>query len=400
MSLKPTILAVYENDTNMKMAVDLLSKEGYTVFSEPNLFCAVAWIVEKKIDVIILDIDDIGSKEMQFFDAAKELNPSICILVSFSIGNREKATKALEQGASSYILKPISLSELHCFVQRWAQLERGGRPSSHDIKGSEGHLHPYLSKEEIDTLLSRKGSEEPLHHLEQESRQALERLATRIAHEINNPLTTISGHLQMLIADTREKNQDYRVYAIIEEEAQRIADLVKNLLMLAQPLDLDQTPVDLNSLLKDVLVPLAKDELNTGIIVTQNLQADLPKINGNSKQLKLSCKNIINNSKRSMRGKGKLEVATKAQNSTVIQLDFKDTGPGISSDILDRVFDPFYAVNNEGEETDLGLCVSYRIIKNHGGTLAVDSEKGKGTTFTITLPVNNTPQHPGGGCNV
>lgn len=378
---KPTILAVYENDTNMKMAVDLLSKEGYTVFSESNLFCAVAMIVEKKIEMIILDVDDIGNKEMQFIDAVREINPGVRILVSFSIGNRDKAAKALEQGASSYLLKPLSLSELHCAVQRWAQLERGFTP------------RPDYSK----------GSEEPLHPFEQESQQPLERLATRIAHEINNPLTTISGRLQMLIADARDKSQDCRVYAVMEEEAQRIADLVKNLLTFAQPMDSEQTPVDLNNLLKEALAPLTKDELNAGIIVTQNLQPDLPKINANNKQLKLSCKNIINNAKRSMRGKGKLEVVTKAQNSNSVQVSFKDTGPGISPNILGRVFDPFYAVNNGGEETDLGLCVSYRIIKNHGGTLSVDSEKGKGSTFTITLPVNNASPASGGSrsnCNV
>ncbi|HLG31065.1 MAG TPA: histidine kinase dimerization/phospho-acceptor domain-containing protein, partial [Candidatus Brocadiales bacterium] len=234
---KPTILAVYENDTNMKMAVDLLSKEGYTIFSESNLFSAVVKVVEKKIDMIIIDLDDIGSKEMQFFDAAREINPNIDILVSFSIGNREKATKALEQGAGAYILKPLSLSELHCIVQRWAQFEREAHPLPCDSKGIGEHLHPYLSKEEIDKLLNNKSSEKLLDTSKQELLQPLERLATRIAHEINNPLTTISGRLQMLIADARDKSQDYRVYAVMEEEAQRIADLVKNLLTFAQPMD-------------------------------------------------------------------------------------------------------------------------------------------------------------------
>lgn len=356
----------------MKMAVNLLSKEGYTIFSESNLFRAISMIAEKKIDLVILDIDDIGNKEMQFIDAAREIKPGIRILVSFSIGNREKATKALEQGASSYILKPLSLSELHCIVQREFKV---------------------IPQSEIRTPQSASGG----------LQQPLERLATRIAHEINNPLTTISGHLQMLIADAGEKNQNFRVYAIMEEEAQRIADLVKNLLTFAQPMDSDQTPVDLNSLLKEVLTPLTKDELNAGIIVTQNLQPDLPKINANSKQLKLSCKNIVNNSKRSMRGKGKLEVVTKAQNSNLVQISFKDTGPGIPSNIIGRIFDPFYAINNGGEETDLSLCVSYRIIKNHGGALSVESEKGKGTTFTITLPVNNVSSAscgPRNNCNV
>jgi signal transduction histidine kinase len=359
----------------MKMAVDLLSKEGYTVFSESNLFKVVAMIVEKKIDMIIVDIDDIGSKEMQFFDTAREINPGIRILVSFSIENRDKAAKALEQGAGSYILKPLSLSELHSVVQRWAQLERGVNPRP-------------------------KSTDPAFIPAEQEFQQSLERLATRIAHEINNPLTTVSGHLQMLLADAREKNQDCRVYAIMEEEAQRIADLVKNLLTLAQPLDFDQTPVDLNSLLKEVLTPLAKDELNQGLIVAQNLQKDLPKINANRQQLKLSCKNIIDNSKRSMHGKGKLEVTTKAQDSDLVQVSFKDTSPGLSSKVLSHVFDPFYAVNNGGEETDLGLCVSYRIVKNHGGTLAVDSKEGKGTTFTISLPINNNSQCSRSICDV
>ena len=107
MSINHKILAIFREDENLRSAVTLLEKKGFDVVSETSVFQAIVTITKNKIDAIILDIDDLELKEMEFLDVAKKINPDLFILISFSNSNREKAVKSIELGADCYILKPF-----------------------------------------------------------------------------------------------------------------------------------------------------------------------------------------------------------------------------------------------------------------------------------------------------
>ena len=190
MSINHKILAIFREDENMRAAVKLLENKGFDVVSETSVFQAIATITKSKIDAIILDIDDLELKEMEFLDVVKKINPNLFILISFSNSNREKAIKYLERGADCYILKPFYISELYAII--------------HKQKSSETH-------------------------------KSIEHLALRIAQEINNPLTTISGQLQLQLSQIENGNPDYQIFETLEEETQRIAETVRSLLSFAQP---------------------------------------------------------------------------------------------------------------------------------------------------------------------
>ncbi len=188
------ILAVFKEDESMKAVMGFLAEKGYGILHETSLFQALVTITEKKVDLIILDIDDMELKEMEFFDVVKRIDPCISILILYFGVNHEKAIKSLERGADNYILKPIYAYELF------------------DI---------------INKILGRNNCN---YSILENGQTPLEQLALRAAHEINNPLATISGQLQLHLSEMKRGDPNYQVYATLEEEAQRIAGVVKNLI--------------------------------------------------------------------------------------------------------------------------------------------------------------------------
>ena len=345
MSINYKILAVFKDDENMRAAIKLLENKGYDVFSETSVLQAIATVTESKVDAIILDIDDLELKEMEFLDVVKKVNPNLFILISFSNSNREKAIKYLERGADCYILKPFYISELYAIIRKQ--------------KSTEMH-------------------------------KSIEHLALRIAQEINNPLTTISGQLQLRLSEMESSDLNYHVFATLEEETQRIAETVRDLVTFAQPREPDKKVVNLNDILKDVICSFKETWQEGDVQIVESLDKNLPMIMADREQITLVCRNIIDNSRRAINGKGVLGIATEKGRDSNITAKIYDTGRGIPQDVIERIFDPFFVVNEEERRMGLGLYVSRDIIKRHGGSLTVKSQKDKGTVFHIALPVETT----------
>ena len=354
MSINNKVLAIFREDENMRAAVKLLETRGYDVLCETSVFHAIATVTESKVEIIILDVDDLGLKEMEFLDVVKKINPNLFILLSFCNSNREKAIKYLERGADCYILKPFYISELFAIVHKFS-----------DRISKNGNLMQETS----------------------ETNKAIDNLALRIAHEINNPLTTISGQLQLRLSQMENSNPDYHVYETLEEETQRIAETVRSLVAFAQPREPDKEIVNLNDILKDVICSFKDTEKANEVQIVESLDKDLPVIMADKEQVSLACRNIIDDSRGAVNGKGSLAIVTKRGTNGNINVTFCDSGRGIPSEKIDRVFDPFFVVNDEERGMGLGLCVSHDIIKRHGGELTVENQTEKGTVFQIALPI-------------
>ncbi len=354
MSINNKILAVSREDENIRAAVKLLESKGYNVFFETSVFQAIATLTESKVSAIILDIDDLGLKEMEFLDVAKKINPNLFILISFCSSNREKAIKYIERGADCYILKPFYINELFAMIHKFSERDSRNR----DVLNESPETH-----------------------------KSIERLALRIAHEVNNPLTTISGQLQLRLAEMDSSNPDYHVFGSLEEESRRIAGTVKSLVAFAQPREPDKKTVNLNEILKDVICSFKGKEHEKEVQILESLDEDLPEILADKEQISMVCRNIIDNSRRAINGKGGLEIITKRGTNNNINIAFCDSGRGIPYDVIEKVFDPFFVVKDEERGMGLGLCVSHDIIKKHGGTLTVKNQKDKGTVFQISLPI-------------
>ncbi len=212
---------------------------------------------------------------------------------------------------------------------------------------------------------------------------AIGELAANVAHEINNPLTSIIGFVE-LMKEYDDMDLIKNRLEIIEHESIRARDIVRELLNFARKRPLQLSDVDINSLIKEVII-LTRAQAKTGRVEIVEDYGDIPRMIGDPNQIKQVFVNIINNAIHAMPEGGKLYIKTSSSHDD-ITIVFKDTGVGIPADVLPRIFEPFFTTKRE-KGTGLGLSISYRIIQDHGGRINVESNEGKGTAFTITLPV-------------
>jgi two-component system NtrC family sensor kinase len=174
---------------------------------------------------------------------------------------------------------------------------------------------------------------------------------------------------------------------LIQEEASRARDIVRDLLQFSRQRDFMPEPADVNMVLEQVVGMVRRQGALNAITVNEEL-ADLPMVEMDVPRIKQVFLNIINNAVYAMKGGGALAIRTTLDGSQV-RIAFADTGPGIPAEILSRIFDPFFTTKPEVSGTGLGLSVSLGIVQSHGGSIDVQSDVGKGTTFTISLPVTH-----------
>jgi signal transduction histidine kinase/HAMP domain-containing protein len=216
---------------------------------------------------------------------------------------------------------------------------------------------------------------------------AIGELASNVAHEINNPLTSVLGYAE-LIKEEKDINRIMGDIEIIEKESLRAREIVHQLLEFSRKRSLQIKEVDINAVLEEVVDLIELQIKDTDIIIKKNY-GKLPAIEGDENQLKQVFINIINNAAFAMRSEGVLDIETYARLGNV-NVKISDTGDGIHGDFLSRIFEPFFSTKKE-KGTGIGLSVSYKIIQSHNGHIDVQSEVGKGSAFTVVLPLKSSP---------
>jgi len=218
--------------------------------------------------------------------------------------------------------------------------------------------------------------------MQSEKLQALARISAGLAHEIGNPLTSISSYVQVL------KEMDLGEFAnqaldVISKHILRISEIIRNISSFAKPSKGEAVPTNVNEVLENSLNLVKFDKRMKNIEVQLKL-AEVPLVMIDPNQLSQVFINLILNAADAMPEGGKLLIETKRVDDYV-EISFTDTGVGIPPEIMPHIFDPFFTTKEKG--TGLGLSVSYSIVKNFGGDINVVSEPGKGTTFTVKLPI-------------
>ena len=211
------------------------------------------------------------------------------------------------------------------------------------------------------------------------------RLAAGVAHEINNPLTGVLAFADMMRDKDNLDEQDRQDLELIIRETKRVREIVRGLLDFARETPFVQRPLDINELIVQTLRLLGKREAFQDIYLVEDLGEHLPLVSVDRNQLQQVLLNLTLNACESMPEGGTLLVSSSTAHGRVL-IHVTDTGCGIGREDLDRIFEPFFTTKPVGKGTGLGLSVSYGILQQHGGTLKVESELGKGTTFTISLP--------------
>jgi len=226
------------------------------------------------------------------------------------------------------------------------------------------------------------------HLIQSEKLASLGKLAAGIAHEINNPLGGILIYSHLLLEDTPKKSPHYENLKKIVKETSRCKDIVKGLLEFARPKEPEMSQINLNEVVDRSLAIVEGQALFQNIKVNRTYASDIPKIVADGSQLQQVFMNIIINAAEAMNGKGTLSLSTSMDSEGGhIEARISDTGHGIKEEDKKRLFEPFFSTKEVGKGTGLGLAISYSIIQKHNGTIEVESQEGKGSTFTVKLPV-------------
>jgi signal transduction histidine kinase len=216
-------------------------------------------------------------------------------------------------------------------------------------------------------------------------------LSAGIAHEINNPLTGVIGFSDLLSEREGLPDDVKEDLKVVNREARRTADVVKNLLIFARKHDVEKTTTDINKVIQNVLDLRTYEQKVNNIEVKTSLPPDLPEINADAFRLQQVFLNIVINAEFFMNeahGRGTLTITTE-RIKDVIRASFTDDGPGIAEEAINHLFDPFFTTKEVGKGTGLGLSICYGIITEHGGRIYAESEPDKGTTFVVELPIDS-----------
>jgi signal transduction histidine kinase len=224
--------------------------------------------------------------------------------------------------------------------------------------------------------------------LEAQKLAAIGQLGAGVAHEINNPLTGILGQAQLLIEQRREGDPDLPGLRRIEELSRRSAEITRNLLRFSQQrLEPEFTRLDLNRVVRDTLTLADGYVREAGVALEVALADGLPPVRGDAGHLQQVLLALLSNARTACRDRptARIAVSTRARNGQVC-LSVSDTGKGIAPEVRPRIFEPFFTTKEVWSNVGLGLSVSYRIVAEHGGSIAVDTSPGEGSTFTVVLP--------------
>jgi len=223
-------------------------------------------------------------------------------------------------------------------------------------------------------------------------------LAAGVAHEVNTPLTGISSYTQMLLDRADPEDPRTKLLEKIERQTFRAAKIVNGLLTLArggQP-DSERSPVDLNTVINDVLSLLEHQFRGVNIQVRRDLAAAPPIVLGAEHKLQQVFLNLFINARDAMPRGGWLSVTSRAEGGWAT-VEVADTGAGIPAEHVSRIYDPFFTTKALGQGTGLGLSITYGIVGEHDGRISCDSRPGEGTRFTLALPLVPAAQRAAGG---
>ncbi len=256
------------------------------------------------------------------------------------------------------------------------------RRSDGDMAHAEPVGHAMILR---DITESRRTAEKTI---ESERFNALTLLAAGVAHEIGNPLNSLHIHLQLMQRKVRELDGEVRdelqeSIDIARSEINRLDSIVTQFLKAIRPSKPQLHPENVNAIVEEAVRFFAPEIQDRDIVVEQELHSGLPSLELDRDQIKQAFYNVIKNSFEAMKRRGIMRLRTDMDASHVL-VSFTDTGGGMSAESLSRVFDPYYTTKTSG--SGLGLLIVRRIIREHGGELAIESNEGKGLTLTIRLP--------------
>ena len=350
MSSLQSVLILGALPEHLTQAIAKLSEQGVTVRHVDGAYRLVASFATEPADVAILDLADLRQHDLEILKVIRDINTHVGVVVLMDRDQHELAANALCGGADLYLLKPVTGPEFLAAVERAS----------------------------VRQLMAQK-KEMPAVRPE-----ALYELAQGVAHEINNPLTTVSGWLQVLMNDHAKNEGLVTVLGSMKEEVDRITEVVRQLLIFAQHGPPRRVPINVQEILDELGRFYSAKCHAKGAAFTAEIAPDLPVVPGDQRQIRQALDTILADSTEAVNGNGRVMVTCKPKDGG-IEVVVSDNGPLIAPNKLERIFDPFHD-GRTGNGKGMGLCLSMGILTSHGGALRATSSDAEGTRFIAWLP--------------
>jgi len=358
MSENGTILVVDDERVVLNSCQAILSEHGYEIETAQSGEEGLRLVKGRSFDVALIDLKMPGMPGTEFLSKIKEISPETINIIITGFATVETAVEAMKEGAFDYVCKPFTPEELEIVVQ----------------KG-------------LETRVLRQAAEE--------AERAKERFVLTIYHQLKSPVGIIRGYLKNLLEDVAaEEAQRTAVLQRCLKRADALGQLLEDLLSLsrlqARKLEQKMEVVKVGEVLKEVVECWQVPAKEKGVELQLDLDSNLPPVKGDKEQLAHLFGNLIDNAIRYNRENGTVEIkADRNQEDVCVRVS--DTGIGVAEQDLPKIFDEFYRCQRDETRmipgTGLGLSIVERIAETHGGRVEVQSKVGKGTTFTVRLPV-------------
>ena len=306
--------------------------------------------------------------------------------ITHPIGEMVEATRSITAGRFDQEVYPTAQGEIALLANSFNTMLKSLRQMKADLEEWGRTLEAKVKErtEELGAMQARVAQSERL--------ASVGMLAAGVAHEINNPLGAILSLTQLTLEDVPKTDPNRENLEEVVRQSERCRGIVRGLLDFSRQSEVRTDLVDFNRLIDETLRMISKQSMFFNVTIVKRLEPQLPPVLASRSQFQQVFMNIIMNAVQAMEEKGTLTIATHSLPSRdLIEVHIADTGKGIPPDQIDRVFDPFFTTKESGRGTGLGLSISYGIVTAHGGTLRVQSELGRGSMFTISMPVPPGP---------
>jgi|GEM_PF-4058140 len=342
------VLICCDPGAGLELVIPQLRNRSYNVVHAPSIYRAVSMHSADPADAVIIDANSFADKDYEVFDIFREARAAVKLFASISMSRRDKTPLLLRCGVDGYFLEPFYADEII------NALERALKPTE-SAAGSD----------RTDKLA------------------ALGRFARGVAHEVNNPLATLSGWVQILVSEAEQDDPRATTFEVMQQELDRIAKVVQDLLAFSGQPSPQREQVDINALIRN----LARGNETDGIEFNTKLDRSLPKVYANNDQLREAIGRVIDFTQAHANGSNTIDIETRNEKAQAVVILRGSIGR-LNDDLINGMFDPFYSNNGDASEGGLGLALSYGIIKGLGGTAEARSE-ADGIVFTLAVPAAN-----------
>ncbi len=298
------------------------------------------------------------------------VNVKLATSIAGPIRTLEKITKKIAQGDFSESIEVKGKDELASLEVAFNQMEER-------LKNALWSLEHTIEKLR----------EKQAQLVEAEKLASIGKLAAGIAHEINNPLTSVLTFSNLMLEQCPPEDSRHERLKLMARETNRARTIVRQLLNFGRETVIKPEKINVNQPVSEIADSLASQDAFKGMALDRKLGEDLPPVYADPAQIGQVVMNLLLNAIHAITPPGRIELSTRQSGSSV-EIAVSDTGEGIPAEHLHKIFDPFFTTKGATKGTGLGLAVSYGIIKKHGGDIEVASTPGQGTTFTVRLPIH------------